>query len=394
LLLAPWPCAIGNMVKHAGVSQSTINHSNQQSAMNNIIYFTPGPSELYPSVTTHLATAWQAKLGSISHRGQQFKELYAHAVTGLRHLLQLPPSYHVLFLSSANEIWERAIQNNVEHESFHLVNGAFSNRFYQVAQELGRKARRHAVELSQGFALESIAIPHTAELVGLIHNETSTGACMPVADINKFRDMAPAHALIYVDAVSSLPIPAFDYDQVDAVYFSVQKGFGLPAGLGVWLLNDRCIAKAEALQHKGLSLGSYHSLPAMLAKATVNQTVETPNVLGIYLLGKVAEDMNQKGIDLIRQETEEKARLMYAFLDKSRIFSPAVTDAAYQSITTIVADTSIAASEVNKRLAAFGMQIGSGYGDFKEKQVRIANFPAHTLEQIQKLVDTLEELFG
>ncbi|GAA4441948.1 phosphoserine transaminase [Pontibacter saemangeumensis] len=362
--------------------------------MNNKIYFTPGPSELYPTVPQHMQTALQEKIGSISHRSKQFQEIFAHAVAGLRQLLQLPDTYEVLFLASATEVWERAIQNNVRQESFHLVNGSFSDRFFETALELGMKAQKHEVPFGEGFRLQDIAVPETAELVALIQNETSSGACIPVEDINRFREKAGADALLYVDAVSSLPYPAFDFEKVDAVYFSVQKCFGLPAGLGVWLLNKRCIARAEALAESGHVIGSYHSLPSLLSKAKVNQTVETPNVLGIYLLGKVLEDMNSKGVEQIRRETKAKADLLYAYLEQSRTFSPAVKNPAHRSPTTLVANTTVPASEVNKQLAAFDMAIGSGYGKYKESQIRIANFPAHSPQQVEALVAKLRELFG
>jgi phosphoserine aminotransferase len=340
-----------------------------------------------------MQTALQEKIGSISHRSKQFQEIYAHAVTGLRQLLQLPDEYEVLFLASATEIWERAVQNTVQQESFHLVNGSFSARFFETSQELGLKAQKHEVPFSHGFEVDNITVPDSAELVALIQNETSSGACMPVAEINQFREKAAADALIYVDAVSSLPHPAFDYGKVDSVYFSVQKCFGLPAGLGVWLLNDRCIAKAEALAASGRTIGSYHSLPSMLSKAKVNQTVETPNVLDIYLLGKVVEDMNTKGEEAIRHETKAKAKTIYNYLGQSKTFSPAVENPQHRSPTTIVANTSVPASEVNKRLAEYDMAVGSGYGKYKESQIRIANFPAHSPEQVEALVAKLKELF-
>ncbi|MHA6247059.1 aminotransferase class V-fold PLP-dependent enzyme [Pontibacter sp. CAU 1760] len=362
--------------------------------MNNKIYFTPGPSELYPTVPQHMQTALEEKIGSISHRSKQFQEIFDHAVTGLRTLLQLPDNYQVLFLASATEVWERALQNTAQQESFHLVNGSFSARFFETAQELGCNAQQHEVPFSEGFDVDAIEVPATAELIALIQNETSSGACIPVANINKFRQKAAADALIYVDAVSSLPNPAFDFAQVDSVYFSVQKCFGLPAGLGVWLVNDRCIAKAEALAASGKVIGSYHSLPSMLSKAKANQTVETPNVLGIYLLGKVLEDMNAKSVEVIREETAAKAQLIYTYLEQSSTFTPAVATAAHRSPTTIVANSAVAASEVNQRLAPFNMAVGSGYGKYKESQIRIANFPAHSIAHVKTLIVKLQELFG
>ncbi|RIJ42954.1 aminotransferase class V-fold PLP-dependent enzyme [Pontibacter oryzae] len=362
--------------------------------MNTKVYFTPGPSELYPTVPVHMHTAMEDKIGSISHRSKQFQEIYAKAESGLRELLQLPDEYEVFFVASATEIWERAIQNNVQRESFHLVNGSFSKRFYETAAELGRETRQHEAPFGQGFDVQRISVPSSAELIALIQNETSSGACMPVDEINQFREKAAADALIYVDAVSSLPYPAFDFAKVDSVYFSVQKCFGLPAGLGVWLVNDRCMAKARSMQESGTSIGSYHTLPALLEKALASQTVETPNVLNIYLLGKVLEDMNRKGVETIRSETEAKATQIYTYLERSAVFSPAVENPKHRSKTTIVANSTISSAEVNKQLAAFDMQVGSGYGKYKEAQIRIANFPTHSPEQVEKLVSKLEELFG
>ncbi|WP_026462876.1 aminotransferase class V-fold PLP-dependent enzyme [Adhaeribacter aquaticus] len=362
--------------------------------MNNKIYFTPGPSELYPTVPQHMQSAMANKIGSISHRSQQFKDIYAHTEKELRQLLQLPDNFEILFLSSANEIWERAIQNTVESESFHLVNGSFSKRFYEISLELGRKATKYEAPFGEGFPIDQIEVPATAELVAVVQNETSSGAATPVEAINQLRSKINPEALLFVDAVSSMPHPAFDYSQIDSVYFSVQKCFGLPAGLGVWVLNDRCIAKAEALKAKGLSIGSFHSIPSLLSKAKGYQNPETPNVLNIYLLGQVAEEMNKKGIEVIRQETETKAKLVYEYAANSQTFDIAVKEPAHRSATTIILNTKVSSAEVIKKLAPFDMVVGSGYGSYKDAQIRIANFPAHSVSQMQALVYKLQELFG
>jgi phosphoserine aminotransferase len=104
--------------------------------------------------------------------------------------------------------------------------------------------------------------------------------------------------------------------------------------------------------------------------------------------------MNKKGVDVIREETEWKAKLIYDYLARSQNFDIAVAEPTHRSATTLVANTKVAASQVNKALAPFDMAIGSGYGNNKESQVRIANFPAHSRSQVQALVFKLEELFG
>jgi phosphoserine aminotransferase len=246
------------------------------------------------------------------------------------------------------------------------------------------------VPLGQGFN-GTIQAPLDTELIGLTHNETSTGVSLTIDFINQFRATNPS-ALIVVDAVSSLPYPSFDYSKVDSVFFSVQKGFGLPAGLGVWIVNDRCIAKAEKLLSSGHGIGTYHSLPFYLQNEKKNQTPETPNVLGIYLLSKVVEDFLRKGVGSLRKETEYKAAILYQALETHTIISPFVKDKNLQSKTVIVADCGEHLPRVSSHLEKLGIQSGDGYGELKKSQLRFANFPAHSKEQYELLVDSLDKL--
>jgi phosphoserine aminotransferase len=269
-----------------------------------------------------------------------------------------------------------------------LVNGAFSQKFYDTAVQLNRKATITTADLGKGFS-ESITIPST-ELIALTHNETSTGVSLPLDVIGNIRENNP-DAMIAVDAVSSLPYPDFDFSRFDSAFFSVQKGFGLPAGLGVWIVSERCLAKSEQLLAKGLSIGSYHTLPSLVSMAKKNQTPETPNVLGIYLLGKVVEDMNRRGIQTIRRETEYKAAILYQALDAHPAIKPFVKNPIERSKTVIVADCGPYTEPLTNHLMKKGMHPGDGYGAHKKTQLRFANFPAHSKEQYELLVDSIAE---
>ncbi|HMV10411.1 MAG TPA: aminotransferase class V-fold PLP-dependent enzyme [Cyclobacteriaceae bacterium] len=353
--------------------------------------FTPGPSQLYVTTEDHARKAFKELIPSLSHRSRQFEEISRSATEGLRTLLNIPGDFSIVFTGSATEIWERIIQNLTEHTSHHLVNGAFSQKFYDTAVQLNRKATVTNADLGKGFS-ESVAIPST-ELIALTHNETSTGVSLPLNVVSRIRETNP-EALIAVDAVSSLPYPDFDFSQFDSVFFSVQKGFGLPAGLGVWIINQRCIAKAEQLLAKGISIGSYHTLPSLVSMAKKNQTPETPNVLGIYLLGKVVEDMNRRGIQTIRRETEYKAAILYQALDAHPLLKAFVTEPAVRSKTVVVADCGQHTEALTNHLMKKGMLPGDGYGTHKKTQLRFANFPAHSKEQYELLVDSIQEFNG
>ncbi|MBL0744405.1 aminotransferase class V-fold PLP-dependent enzyme [Chryseolinea lacunae] len=356
--------------------------------MNPTVNFTPGPSQLYFTVEDHVRTAFREGVPSLSHRTKKFESYYQSTVEGLRALLNIPAGYHLYFTGSATEIWERVVENLVEEKSFHLVNGSFSKRFFEVSQQLQRKADKLEVANGQGFDASFRATEGT-ELIALTHNETSTGVMLPLEFFKTVRANHP-DALLAVDAVSSLPFPDFDFNLLDSVFFSVQKGFGLPAGLGVWLVNDKCVAKAEQLLAKGKSIGSYHTIPSLHTHALKNQTPETPNVLAIYLLSKVVEDMNRKGIQAIRKETEYKAALLYNTLNQHSVLNPFVKDKAFQSKTVVVADTGEHTERITKLLLEKGMQPGDGYGPSKKTQLRFANFPTHAKEHFEALVDTLE----
>ena len=349
--------------------------------------FTPGPSQLYFTVKDHAVKAFRDGIPSISHRSKQFESIFIETTQGLRALLNLPSDYSIVFTGSASEIWERVIQNLVEQKSFHLVNGAFSKRFFEISQQLNKKSE--IAEVPEGQSFEEVSVPSGCELIAITHNETSTGVSLSIPFINSFRQLNP-ESIIAVDAVSSLPYPDFDYSKVDSVFFSVQKGFGLPAGLGVWMVNQRCIAKAGQLLSKGLSIGSYHSLPSLHSHANKNQTPETPNVLGIYLLGKVIQDLLQKGIYAIRKETEYKSAILYQVLEAHKIIKPFVGDKKHQSKTVIVADCGTRTNDLATYLLAKGLFPGEGYGEFKKQHLRFANFPAHSKEQFECLVDALE----
>jgi phosphoserine aminotransferase len=355
--------------------------------MNHIVNFTPGPSQLFFTVADHTRQAFKDGVPSLSHRSKDFENIFSEATVGLRELLGIPSDYHVFFTSSATEIWERLIQNLVAENSFHLVNGAFSKRFYEIALQLGRKSTK--VEVSEGLGFEAIDAPRTAELIGVTQNETSTGVSLPLDYIYHLKEKNP-NALIAVDAVSSLPYPKFDYAKLDSIFFSVQKGFGMPAGLGVWIVNEKCIAKAEQLLSSGFSIGSYHNLPTLKSLSVKNQTPETPNVFGIYLLSKVVQDFLRRGIDTIRRETDYKAAILYQALEKNDRLSPFVKDKGFQSKTVIVADCGNHTESLIKFLNKKGLFPGDGYGSSKKTQLRFANFPAHSKEQYELLVDCIE----
>ena len=298
----------------------------------------------------------------------------------------------IFFLSSATEVWERQLQNLVSKNSFHYCFGAFSNRFYDFAIANGLNAKQQTAPFGSLPDTNPDLIPTETELIGITLNETSTGISFPVEDIYKIRKAHP-DKLIAVDGVSAFPSIDLDFSKVDSAYFSVQKCFGLPAGLGVWIVSPRAISAANKKLNKGELIGTYQSLPNLLKNAQKSQTTFTANVLGIYLLSKVSQDMLERGIDVIRRETAYKAALLNHMIDSHPNLEHFVSSKSLRSKTVAVANTLLDSTSIIDKLSKKGFVLGNGYGKYKGKQIRIASLPTHSKEQMELLVDVINSSF-
>jgi len=355
------------------------------------IYFTPGPSALYFTVEMHLKEALKEQVMEINHRSTQAEGYFKTAVENLKSLMGIPEDYQVFFLSSATEIWERQLQNLVFEKSHHFCYGAFSTRFYDFAEKLGLSPTQSVSEFGKIPKLNLDKIPEDSELISFALNETSTGVSFPLEYLDKMKEARP-NALIAVDGVSAFPVIDIDFSKVDSAYFSVQKCFGLPAGLGVWILSPRAIEKANNKLAQGNSIGAYQTIPNLLKNANKYQTTYTANVLDIFLLARVSSDMLEKGIDVIRRESNYKAALLQHTVETHPLLSHFVEEANIRSKTVVVGNTIGDSAHLIDNLTKKGFVLGNGYGQYKGKQIRIASFPTHSKEQIELLVDTLNKI--
>ena len=379
--------------------------------MSKKIYFTVGPSQIYPTVPLHIKNALKDDILSISHRGDQFKNIYGSMTSGLRKLLNIPETHEIIVLSSALEAMDRVIQSMSHNKTYHILTGNFGKIWMNIASDLGKSP-----EVLQFFnwdtgetaekSLDEIKIPKESELVCITQNDTSTGFSIPMSEIYKLQDKN-LDKLFALDIVSSVPYVEIEYKKLDAVFFSVQKGFGLPAGLSILILSPKAISKAEKLSNiPGYSIGSYHNILKLSKKSRNNQTNETPNVLGIYLLDLVIKDYLKNGLNKLRKRLDDQARMMYSFFsepeyykDSLPIGSAFIKEEKYRSVTDPVFEILKGSTPLIKFAAEKGLILGAGYKassaggmDFKDKHIRVANFPAITKKDIKKLTKVLGDL--
>lgn len=354
--------------------------------MNHKIYFTPGPSQIYYTVSDHLKSAVKEDVMCISHRSAAFQKIFESTRLSLRELLEIPDGYEIYFTSSANEVWERIIQNLVIDSSHHFTNGSFAKKFHQFALSYQKNSTSTLVDDGQDFT--DLSVPEKAELISVTLNETSIGFGFDMEKLKELRASYP-DKLIALDGVSAFPAVKVDWQLVDTAYFSVQKCFGLPAGLGVWIVNQRCMEKYDQVKKAGIVTGSYHDLTDLKSNGDKNQTPETPNILGIYLLGKVCQDMLFRGAKMIQNDTIYKSTILYQALEQNPKFNPFIANKKTRSKTVIVSECEGGNAGIVKLLGDKGFVIGKGYGSFKDSHIRIANFPVHSKEQIEMICDLI-----
>ena len=355
------------------------------------IYFTTGPTQLNDKVKSYFYSAIRKNILSFSHRSKDFSDILQSTVEELKKLLEIPDSHYVFFLSSGTECMERIIQNLVYKKSFHFINGYFAERFYNISKQLKKSPKFIKTDFGKGFDFGEIKIPDETELICITHNETSTGVALNLDDIYEIKK-SHKNKLVALDIVTSVPYYRIDFEYIDSAFFSVQKGFGMPSGLGVLIINKKCLKKTKDLNKKNINIGTYNNFLNLKLNADKNQTTVTPNILGIYLLGRICKQLNEYGIDKIRNETEVKAKLIYNFLDGIDKYNAFVSDETLRSKTTIVVESKKEIDKVILKLSRKNIIVNNGYKDFKNKHFRIGNFPMHKIENAIRLVNILEYL--
>lgn len=258
-------------------------------------FFTVGPSQIYSTVPAHMENAIRQNVWSMSHRGSDFKELYKSMTTGLRKLLKIPANYEIVVLSSALEAMERVIQSMSHNNTYHILSGFFGVNGMTIAKELSKSPESFQFfnwDKNQIYdkGLENLKIPKKSELVCITQNDTSVGFSIPMNEIYALTKKNP-DKLFALDIVSSVPYIDIEYKYLDAVFFSVQKGFGLPAGLSVLILSPKALKKAEKLSKiKGYSIGSYQD--KIEIKGGKKETVKEKIFPGYILIKMELSDLS------------------------------------------------------------------------------------------------------
>ncbi len=350
-----------------------------------MVSFYPGPSRVEERIPRYVRDAYNAGILSINHRSEEFMQLAQNTVHALKSKLTIPNDYSVFFTSSATECWEIIAQSLINGGSYHFYSGAFGEKWFTYTQKLKPTAIGYGFDLNKKLNTAELDLSAKEGTICITQNETSNGTQIHNKQIKKLRERYPNH-VIAVDATSSMAGIELDFDNADVWYASVQKCFGLPAGLAVMVCSPKAIQRAKFLDETR----HYNSLLSIVNMMGRNQTTHTPNVLGIYLLNRIMAE--RRTIDSVGRKTRRRYIEIMEVLDQIGLHHLVVNeDVRSHTVIPVTADASIV-KEIKVRSRKEGIILGNGYGKWKENTFRIANFPAIKNREIKLLKEFLLSL--
>jgi len=350
--------------------------------------FIPGPIAVSDKTLRAMAQPM------IGHRSPDFVALYQSLQPGLQALAGTRgPVY--LSTSSAFGSMEGALRNVVQKKVLCCMNGAFADKWHDVALRCGKQAA--ALKFEWGQPVDPAAVRRELatgayDAITLIHNETSCG-CMSdlpalMAVIREFPDVVSI-----VDTVSSFSALPIRQDElgIDVLITGSQKALALPPGLSLISASQKSIARAALLKDRGY----YFDFLEFQKNHEAGMTPSTPVIPLIYALQSKLEDIKAEGLEARYARHARLNQLVraWAFAKGFTLFPRE----GYGSVTlNCFANTlKVDLSAVNKALKAkHGCVIDGGYGKLKGTTFRISNMGDETDASMGVLLSALDAVLA
>ena len=237
-----------------------------------------------------------------------------------------------MFTSSATECWEIIVQSIVETGSLHVFNGSFGEKWFDYTSRLNSNTQKIPFFPEETIPKRKIDSKSNFDTICITQNETSNGTQVSNEELAEIRKHHP-EKMIAVDATSSMAGVYLDFSLADIWYASVQKCFGLPAGLALLICSKKAVNKAQEINERS----HYNSLCFMLDKIVDAQTPFTPNVMGIYLLNQTLK--RRKNIKKIDQRISDRFSQWQKLIDRYPAFYFYIKNKEVRSKTVIVLST-------------------------------------------------------
>ena len=354
--------------------------------MSRVYNFSAGPAVLPEEVLQEAAAEMMDYRGTgmsvmeMSHRSKAFDDIIKEAEQDLRDLLHIPDNYKVLFLQGGASQQFAAIPMNLMKNGVadYIITGQWAKKAYQEAQKYG-KAVAVASSEDQTFSYipdcSDLPIDEDADYVYICENNTIYGT--------KFKTLPNTKGKILVSDVSSCFLAEpHDVEKYGILYGGVQKNVG-PAGVVISIIREDLITDDVN-----------PATPTMLkfkTQADKDSLYNTPPCYAIYICGKVFKWLKKMGgLEVMAAKNEEKAKILYDFLDQSKMFRGTVRkeDRSVMNVPFVTGDKDLDAKFVAEATKA-GLVNLKGHRSVGGMRASIYN--AMPKEGVEKLVAFMRE---
>ncbi len=350
--------------------------------MARVYNFSAGPAVLPEEVLKEAADEMLDYNGTgmsvmeMSHRSKPYEEIITTAEKDIRDLMNIPDNYKVLFLQGGASLQFAMIPMNLMKNKVadYIVTGSWSKKAWQEAGIFG-KANKIASSEDKAFSYipdcSDLPISEDADYVYICENETIHGT--------KFKTLPDTKGKILVSDMSScfLSEPV-DVTKYGLIYGGVQKNVG-PAGVVIVIIREDLITEDV--------LPGTPTMMKYKIHADNGSLYNTPPAYGIYICGKVFKWIKKTGgLEGMKKRNEEKAKILYDFLDSSRLFKGTVDkkDRSLMNVPFITGNEETDAEFIKKATAA-------GFVNLKGHRsvggMRASVYNAMPVEGVQKLVE-------
>ena len=348
--------------------------------------FSAGPATMPEPVLEEIRDEMMNYRGSgmcvmeMSHRSKVFQQIIDEAEQDLRDLMGIPDNYKVMFIQGGATLQFAMIPMNLMKNGVacYVETGAWSKKAIAEAKKYGDV---HVVASSKDRNYSYIPdcsdldIPENADYVYICENETIHGVTWPKLPNTKGHVLVSDQSSMFL----SRPCNVSDYG---LIYAGVQKNVG-PAGMVIVIMREDLIR--EDLDPKVPLYMSYKT------HADNDSMYNTPNCWAIYCCGKVFKYLKSLGgLEAMEKINIDKAKVMYDFLDSSKMFKGTV-DKEFRSLMNIPFVTESA--ELDAKVVAATK--AAGYDNLKGHKsvggLRASIYNAMPKDGVEALVEFLKK---
>ena len=357
--------------------------------MSRVYNFSAGPAVLPEEVLREAADEMMDYRGcgmsvmEMSHRSKVFDQIIKEAEADLRDLMQIPDNYKVLFLQGGASQQFAAIPMNLmkNRKAGYIVTGQWAKKAFAEAKMYG-EAIELASSADETFSYipdcSDLAIPEEVDYVYICENNTIYGTKYKTLPNTK------GHTLV-ADVSSCFLSEPVDVSKYGVIYGGVQKNIG-PAGVVIVIIREDLISD-DVLP----------GTPTMLkykTQADADSLYNTPPCYGIYICGKVFKWLKKMGgLSVMKERNEEKAKILYDFLDESKLFKGTVRkeDRSLMNVPFVTGNADLDAKFVAEAKAA-GLENLKGHRSVGGMRASIYNaMPKEGVEALVAFMKKFEE---